>query len=98
MLRSGQMLSLLQSESNTPNLGDKIAPLDDFIKQSGMYTRRGGAEILVTSAVSPVVAGTGSIVGSGALVIPSTVQTNGSIRISYPEDEMTVDTDVIAIE
>ena len=35
------MLSLLQSESTAPNLGEKIAPLDDFIKQSGMYTRRG---------------------------------------------------------
>ncbi len=90
------MLSLLQSEATNPSLADKIAPLDDFIKQSGMYMRRGGAELLGSRA-SSVETGTGANITTGTGTSAVTV-TSEPIRISYPEDEMTVDKDIIAIE
>lgn len=43
---SGQMLSLLQSEVKNTNIGDKIQPLDDFIKQSNMFIKKNAAVLL----------------------------------------------------
>ena len=91
------MISILQSEASLSDFTSKVSPLDDFIKQSGIYTRRGGSEILSTLGSSGIITGTGSTSGSGSST--GAISTQGSaIRITYPEDEMTVDTETITIE
>ncbi len=61
---ANQMLSLLQSEAKATNLGEKIAPLDDFIKQSSMFIKKDGASLLAQANTSPET-GTGAQTGSG---------------------------------
>jgi hypothetical protein len=95
-ITGGQMISILQSEASLSDLTSKVSPLDDFIKQSGIYTRKGGSEILLALGSSGIITGTG-VTTSGSST--GAISTQGSaIRISYPEDEMTVDTETITIE
>ncbi len=61
---ANQMLSLLQSEAKATNLGEKIAPLDDFIKQSSMFIKKDGASLLAQASTSSET-GTGAQTGSG---------------------------------
>ncbi len=90
---SGQMISLLQSETKNTNLGDKLAPLDDFVKQSSIFKRKDGATLLAASDSATVDA-------SGAITDNSTVPTvsNKVISITYPEDQMMVDNEKISVE
>jgi hypothetical protein len=43
------MISLLQSETKNGNIGDKLMPLDDFVKQSSIFKRKDGASLLASS-------------------------------------------------
>ena len=95
----GQMLSLLQSETKNANLGDKIQPLDDFIKQSNMFIKKNGAAVLSDTTW---VTGSGTLTESGSTLTTGTgSEANSSseaIVFTYPEDEMTVENEKITIE
>lgn len=92
---SGQMISLLQSETKNASLGDKIAPLDDFVKQSSIYKRKNADAFL--TAPSTTIDSSGSITGNSTENPVNTIASK-AIVITYPEDEMTVDTDKITVE
>ncbi len=89
-----QMLSLLQSESKNTTLGDKISPLDDFIKQSSMFIKKDGANTIAQVNAS----GTGVITGTGGTSSGTSTPSDQAISLTYPEDEMTVDTGAITLE
>lgn len=91
---SGQMISLLQSEVKNSNLGDKLTPLDDFVKQSSIFKRKDGASLL---AASDSVSMSGSTTDSGSTTSTSGMP-NKVISITYPEDQMTVEKDKVTIE
>jgi hypothetical protein len=92
---SGQMISLLQSETKNSNLGDKLAPLDDFVKQSSIFKRKDGATLLAASDSTAVTSGTS---GTGIDNALNTSISNKVISVTYPEDQMTVETEKITIE
>jgi hypothetical protein len=97
-ITGGQMISILQSESSLSDLTSKVSPLDDFIKQSGIYNRRGWADVTVSSESSGIITGTGATTSGSGSSSGTTLTQGSAIRITYPEDEMTVDTETITIE
>ncbi len=90
---SGQMISLLQSETKNGNIGDKLMPLDDFVKQSSIFKRKDGASLLASSDLSSM---SGSSTASWTVDLANTP--NKVVSITYPEDQMTVDSDKVTIE
>lgn len=94
---SGQMISLLQSETKNSNLADKIGALDDFVKQSSIFKRKNGDALLATPDTT--MNSSGAIVGtsSGSITTGSEIGAK-AIVVSYPEDEQEVDTEKITIE
>jgi len=98
-IASGQMISLLQSETKNSNLGDKLGVLDDFVKQSSIFKRKNGDAILSTPDTSAN--SSGAIVGdgSGSIVTPPAGTTGGkAISVTYPTDEQEVDSEKLTIE
>lgn len=93
-LASGQMISLLQSETKNGNIGDKLMPLDDFVKQSSIFKRKDGVSLLASSDIASM---SGSTSSSWAIDV-----TGGApgkvVSITYPEDQMTVETEKVTIE
>lgn len=100
IIRSGQMLSVLKSQASSNNFGEMISPLDDNIKLSNIYSKNNGDAVLARASEKPTDTMSGSeVTGSGSTLTGSTSATSQvGISVTYPEDEMTVDTDIISIE
>lgn len=97
IIRSGQMLTILRSQAWLNNFGEMISPLDDNIKLSNTYVKNNGDAIIAKS--SSITTTEGSQTSTWTTLTGSNITTNQvGISISFPEDEMTLDKDVVNIE
>ncbi len=100
---SNQMLSLLLSEAKNTNITDQVAVIDDFIKQSSIFIKKDGASVLTSvggSAGEMSSSGSvgGSVTSASGSTSSSTTNSKKAITFTYPEDEMSVDTQTVNIE
>jgi hypothetical protein len=94
------MLSILKSQASSNNFSEMISPLDDNIKLSNIYTKNHGDAVLAKATQTPPVTQSGSETTASGSTQSGTINGNNQlgISISYPEDEMTVDTELVTIE
>ncbi|MDD2565269.1 MAG: hypothetical protein PHZ26_01090 [Candidatus Gracilibacteria bacterium] len=90
----GQKITILNADMTDSNLKaeDKIEPIDDYYKTGDFFIKHNGTNYLNNPSSDN--SGTGELNGSGT----SQNKSSKSIIINYPEDEATIESNILNIE